>query len=107
MGVSLAHSVALTWKSSAWVASFSVVSMYHAAAFLAPAGLKHFSAMREIPSYTPVCSFSDIGILLRKVFLELCSVALESNHESTIDAARFVARATFFTGCAPSICLLL
>jgi hypothetical protein len=45
--------------------------------------LKHFSAMREIPSYTPLplCSFSAISKFLREFFWELCSVVLEFNHE--------------------------
>src|SRR5208282_3869506 len=51
-GVSLAHLVAEAWKSIAWLATFSLVSMYHAANFFAPLTLRLLRRLL-IPSANP------------------------------------------------------
>src|ERR1039458_8826954 len=52
-GVSLAHLVAEAWKLITWLATFSLVSMYHAAAFFAPLTLTRLLRKLLIPSNTP------------------------------------------------------
>src|SRR5579863_7981018 len=60
-GVSLAHLVADSWKSIAWLATFSVVSMYQAANFFAPSTLISFAPRLATFSNTPdALSFSAI-----------------------------------------------
>src|ERR1039457_777183 len=52
-GVSLAHLVAEAWKLITWLATFSLVSMYHAATFFAPLTLTRLLRKLLIPSNTP------------------------------------------------------